>query len=463
MTSPRLFILLVVNLAAIANGQPIAIDIRTDQVLNRDADKIGIWVNTFNDPPRPSYAAALRRLRVRSIRYGWQHAVVDPSDLSSQLRTPRDDNVSGFFADGDRMNERFGPAAVATLLRRTGAVGFGILSTDGVNYRGTGDRELVAMAPDHRRDKFVRHAGDWARWAKGNRFRYFEIGNENDIAGRGEHDADTTPWTPDSYADVAVEMARAVKRELPEAKVGINGGLRDAPENEAWFRGIVAARPELVSLVDFLVCHKYEMWLDHSAWRDHPAWDFGRVGEDFRRLRDELFPDARIQVTEIGAWKAGENEAHYRALLNLEMLGNVRMDATVQHVHQWPTRWTTEGGVLDDDDALTPMGLGMAAYTRFAHPILCDNGFNGPVRYFASRDDRSMTVTLINHGDAAIDASVGPIGAVDEVWRLIGSGPLATDTRWVRDQPTPPISGGRVRIKLAGTSAAVLLTHVVAD
>ena len=34
----------------------------------------------------------------------------------------------------------------------------------------------------------------WSKWASGNRFRYFEIGNENDLTGSDDQSQAIKPW-----------------------------------------------------------------------------------------------------------------------------------------------------------------------------------------------------------------------------------------------------------------------------
>ena len=465
---------LALLLAAHAAGPgPLQIEIDGRAVLNERADAVGVWVNSLTDAPDPAFAAALRDLRFRSLRYGWQYGAFDPADPSALRQTPRDPATQAYFADAaGRLYERTGPDGFARLLRATDATGFVILSTDGANYRGTADAALAALPRETRADRLAAAAGAFAAWGRTRGVTHYEIGNENDLSGR-EPGAVIDPWTPAAYAALARRYVDAVKAADPAAAVGANGGLRGAEATAEWFAGLAAADPALANDLDFLVAHKYEFWLDRATWAAHPDWEFGRLGADFRAARDRHFPGLPVHVTEIGGWKTGEVDHHYRAVLTCEMLGNVRRDAAVGHVQLWPTRWAGEGGLFvgrtgADGLRLSPQGLGAAAYTRFARPALCAIGRAGPVRYFAARDRAGaggLTVWLVNHGTEPADAAVsvsavaGPAdGTAGEVWRLESPSddPHAADTRLRRDADvTAAFTGEGLRFAVTAGPTAV--------
>ena len=405
-------------------GQTIELD--AARTLNAHADQVGIWVNTNTHRNDDALVRAIRVLKLKSIRYGWQCAILDPEDMSSQVQSPRDRGFNGYLANekNGKMWENFGPTGIVDLMNKTNTVGFAVLSTDGVNYIGNSDKRIAAMNRAQRVDFYAKQAAQWATWAKSNPFQYFEIGNENDLSGGVHVKTAIAPWDPAEYARVARTFLTEIKRVNPEAKCGINGGLLKPDQNTRWFDAIATAEPSLTTDLDFLVAHRYEMWLDEASWSAHHDWDFGRLSADYRKSHAKHFPKLPIHVTEIGPWKSGENDPHYRALLATEMLGNIRMDAAVQHVQFWPTRWNKEGGVLDADSQLTPMGLGLAAYTRFARPNMFAVGYIGRVRYFAAKGESGATFWFVNHAPTATNIICKTnnlsIGALDrnEVWSL---------------------------------------------
>lgn len=429
-------------------GVSMAQDLELDgsHELNQHADQVGIWVNTSSGTNDEAMVDALRSLKIKSIRYGWQCGVLDLQNLGSQAHSPNDKNFSGYLSDGEgRIWETFGPNDIADLMTKTAATGFAVLSTDGINYIGKSDAAVAKMSSSDRLNLYANHAANWARWAKGNPFEYFEIGNENDLSGRTHTKDAITPWTPIDYAHVARRFLTDVKRANPNAKCGINGGLHNVEFTERWFREIVEAEPSLAQELDFIVAHKYEMWLDHKTWAMHPDWDFGRVGEDFRKSHRQHFSKLPIHVTELGSWKTNENDSHYRALLATEMLGNVRMDATVQHVQFWPSHWQKEGGVFDGTDSrLTSMGLGLAAYTRFAQSMMFANGFRGNVRYFATKGHSGATFWFVNHAQTETRLNC----------RVSGLQPMTSNEVWSLESPSQVATASDTVLKLVGTAAA---------
>lgn len=423
-------------------AQPTEITLDARQVLNTHADQVGVWIDSRQERLNPKLIAALKDLKVKSVRYGWQFALFDKNDTRSEEHSPADPKAGVYFTDGrGRMAEKIGPQGVADLLELVDADGFAVVSTDGLNYFGSADAKLAAMSPSERLDFYATRAADWATWARSNRFRHFEIGNENDISGHGEQESIIEPWDPEAYARVARRYVTDIKAANPNAECGINGGLLEAAKVVDWYERIAAAEPSLANDLDFLVAHKYEFWLDYSTWAAHADWAFGSVTNEVLSLRERLFPKLPIHVTEIGSWKTGEIDQHYRALLMTEMLGNVYRHAAVEHVQVWPTRWTTEGGVFgnSDDSELSPMGLGMKAYSAFARPILFANGAAANVRYFASRDEAGgVSVWFVNHSDEprTLNCNLANLTALSsfERWQLSSpsNDPIANDTELVK-------------------------------
>lgn len=414
-------IITVLIFANTVAGQTIEVD--ASNVLNRHADQVGIWVNTNSDHNNEALVKALLSLNVKTIRYGWQCGVLDTNDLTRQVHSPQDANFSGYLTDGKgRMWENFGPAGVVDLMKKTDTKGFAVLSTDGINYIGTSDAAVAKLTPNDRLNRYANHATEWATWARSNPFEYFEIGNENDLSGDTHTRDAIAPWKPAEYAQVARRFLTDIKRANPDAKCGINGGLKEAAFTDRWFKEIVEAEPSLAEDLDFIVAHKYEMWLDYGTWAKHPDWDLGRLGADYRANHARHFSKLPVHVTELGPWKEGENRPHYRAVLATEMLGNVRMDSAVHHVQFWPTRWLKDGVLTGADCQLTSMGLGMAAYTRFAQPTMFAVGATGTVRYFAARGENAATFWFVNHAATATritcKASNLPTFFKNEWWSL---------------------------------------------
>ena len=181
-TVPFLFVAMSISTGT-CFGQAIELD--AARTLNSQADQVGIWVNTNTDRNDDALVGAIRDLKLKSIRYGWQCAILDPSDLSTQVHSPRDQGFNGYLANekNGKMWENFGPTGIVDLMKKTNTVGFAVLSTDGVNYIGKSDKKIAAMTRAERVDFYAKQAAQWATWAKADPFKYFEIGNENDLSG----------------------------------------------------------------------------------------------------------------------------------------------------------------------------------------------------------------------------------------------------------------------------------------
>jgi len=209
--------------------------------------QVGIWVNTNVDRNDDSFDEALRSLKIRSIRYGWQFGLFDPKDLSSQIHSPRDAKSQGYLANKEgRMMENFWPGGVNETLKKIDAVGFAVLNTDGINYMGKKDSRIATMSRDARIAAYASKSIQWASWATKSRFQYFEIVNENEMTGGHDQSDGIQPWQASEYAEVARRYLDEIKRVNPKAKCDINGGLLDAVKSEKWFRDIVATDPKLV-------------------------------------------------------------------------------------------------------------------------------------------------------------------------------------------------------------------------
>ena len=445
-----------------AAAEPVAVAIDAGGTLNTHADQVGVWINSTDGGLTPGLVTGLKSLGVRSIRYGWGFGRYDAVDRSGMDLVPRDPRVERYGVRDGRVSETLSPADLDRLLAELDAVGFGVVSTDGINYTGDTDADWAALSPEQRLDSLATAAADWATQSPG--LTHFEIGNENDIAGRKD-DSVIKPWTAAGYAHVVAKMIDTVKAARPRARCGFNGGLLDEAGSRVWFEQLARAEPSLADRADFLVAHKYEFWLTPEVWAEHADWAFGRLPAFTREARDRHFPKLPIQVTELGAFKMGRNQAHVRAVLQTEMLGNVYQDAAVEHVQVWPSTWGDEGGVLANAETgeLSSLGLGMAAYARHAQPVLCDNGSAGSIRYFAGRslpgEPAALTVWLVNHAASAVDVALTIETAADglpaSTTACVALVEEGGQTR-LAAQPAATRGGGPLPVTVPGTAVLVL-------
>lgn len=434
------YILLSLYLTLPAMGQT-KIGFDASQVLNTNADKVGIWVNTIHDFNNSNMTEGLKTLNLKSLRYGWMYGVFDKNDLKTQLQRPTDFSCQGQLTENGRLAEEFGVSDVADMLTNIGGTGFAVVNTDGINYIGGADAELAAMSKQEKTDLFAGYAADWASWGQNKGFEYYEIGNENDLPGEGGDNGVIADWDPAEYASVALAYNQAIKAAYPNAKTGVNGGLKGEPQNVEWFDNLFESEPTLADEIDFVVAHVYEFHTNYLAWRGNVHVPVGRLKGSINSSREKHFPNLPIHVTEIGSFFPGENDRHYRAVMMTEMLGNVYISEAVEHVQVWPTKWDELGGVFSTDDQynLTGMGLGVLAYTKYAKPILVANGYSEKVRFFASRNDQNeMTVWLVNHAEEETTVSVDiqnfEADPTNEAFALYSpsSEPYADDTKFTK-------------------------------
>lgn len=379
--------------------------------LNRYADQLGIWVNSNADVYRPEYVKKLRdNLKVKSIRHGWQYSVMDPNNSDRFLGSPCDSKIASFLLNNDcSLIEKMPMSTIAKLRGDLGAKGYLILSTDGINYTGTEDENLVNMTTAERERFYLDNARRMAVWGRDNGFRYFEVGNENDLDGAMVRWGRGKGWTGLQYGAFALRMAKVIKEVYPDAQVGINGGLRGPDMRVAWWDGILAGAPNINDYIDFVVLHRYEFGTLYPSWRDN-LWSFGLVQADVQNSIRTNFPGKPIHVTETSGFveEGLGYTAAYRGIINVEMLGNMFTEDNIEHVQHWGTRWgNIEVFELNSDD-FASIGTAQRAYTEFMKPHMIANGITQSVRYFAATDpeDGSLTIWFVNHAESEVTLNV---------------------------------------------------------
>jgi hypothetical protein len=449
--------ILVLIFSACGN-QENTINLNANDELNTHATEVGTWVNSTMDKYEPGFIEVLKELNTKSIRHGWQYTVMDKQDHNVFNLAPCDPDVQSYIGDGNgHVKETLVVDEIAQITKELDISGFGILSTDGINYTGQADKRFAGMSREQREQYFIDNAVRWAEWAKDNNFRYFEIGNENDLPGEMCNKKLGTKWTPEAYGAFAQRIAMAIKKVNPEIKCGINGGFGETPElREQWWHGIATGAPEINKSIDFIVIHKYAFEVGYETWKNN-LWDFGKIHPDNLEGIRKYFPGKPVCVTEISGFKMEEGiVAHYRGVLNCEMMGNVFSDKLVEVVHHWPTRWEDFGALDAESNSLNALGKGLAAYTRFAKPVMTSNGVFGKVRYFMAKDpaDNSLTLWLVNRDSVSTTINVAidnfNCSKAHEHWKLVSpdNDPMSTQNNLVR-QPTIEVNIKKHKAKFA--------------
>jgi hypothetical protein len=307
--------------------------------LNTHADQVGMWVNSNSDTNRQSYVDLMKDLNLKSIRHGWMYTVMDAITTDKFKMSPCDGSVQSYLSDGScNLNETMKLSQVGQLAADLNVHGFAVLAMDGINYTGTSDATLTAMTKAQREQYYLDNAVRWANWAKNNNFKYFELGNENDLPGEMVDTGKGTEWTPQAYGAFAKRMAQAVKNVDPTIKCGINGGWRSTEAlRKEWWDGILAGASDINNYIDFVVIHKYEFGSYYSTWSAN-LWDWGRIQSDNITAIKTNFPNKPIYITETSGYQSESGIVpHYRGVLTVEMMGNLFMDSQIEHIHNWGT------------------------------------------------------------------------------------------------------------------------------
>ena len=456
-------------LASTAHAE-IEIDVDA-AAINNHADQIGIWVNSNSDVYRSSLVNRLKELNVKSLRHGWAYGMMSETDPDTFYRSPCDSKVQSYIGYGDdcRIKETMPLGDIATLRSDLGAQGFAVVPTDLYNYTGTEDAELAAMDTAARTQKIIDNAVRWAEWGKQNGFQYFELGNENDLPGEMVDFGVGVDWEPEAYAELALAMAKAMRKVYPQAKFGINGGWGASESaRTAWWSGIRSGAPDLLDYLDFIVIHKYEFGSSFELWSEN-LWEWGRVQADSVNSVERLFADLPIYITEVSGFQVENGYVpHYRSVMTTEMIGNLLLDAAIQHVQVWGTRWGNDLNIVGDSDELSALGNGMKAYTQFMQPVMFANGTDtseGKTRYFAARNAAKdkMTLWLINHSIDSVSQPVSFNSAtrIDAQYQLVSrdANPLGRNNDLLSMTPASTSqtdSGSQATIELAPVSVTVL-------
>jgi hypothetical protein len=455
MDSVRLLIVAVLFTIVGCQNKDNLIIVDTKGILNNNADQVGTWINSTCDEYNQEYVDVLKKLNTKSIRHGWQYSVMDEKECNIFHMVPCDIDVQNYIGDGHcKVEETIVVDEIARLTADLNVPGFAIIGMDGIHYTGTEDNMLMAMSKIEREQYYIDNAVRWAKWGKENNFKYFELGNENDLPGEMVKKNVGTPWISHEYGAYALRMAKAIKEVYPQSKCGINGGFGETPElRYHWWNGIVEGAPEINKYIDFVVVHTYTFEVDYTLWKEK-TWAFGKCIPDNIENIQKFFPNKPVYVTEISGFKTEEGIVpHYRGVLNCEMMGNAFSDSIVEHIHHWPTRWEDFGALDQNSTTLNALGKGLYAYTKFAKPVMTSNGVLGNVRYFMAKDpkDNSLALWLINRAAASITLNVQidnfACSPINEHWKLISpdDNPLSTQNELVKQ--------GAIEIKLKNSKA----------
>lgn len=422
----------------------------------------------------PGYAAALRELGVKSLRYPegemadaylWSVAPFTAPAPTLARTGPNEwpSNDPNWVQDYTRFVQA--PLQFDEFMAYAQAVGAEptlVVAFDSMYKPATPG----GQAPD--KQLLLDTAVAWVRYAnieRGYGVKYWEIGNESYL------DAYNGGATAREYARDLVDFARAMKQIDPAIMIGANGPDRadargDRDSVDLWWQTVLeTAAPD----IDFLAVHSYPAWEwgGYDYYRTHTPSLTGAADAAAAALAQwapEHAQRIRIAVTEMnsadwskGGWPSdnGNNLGH--ALVLFEMIGAHLQQSQVDLAQVWNTRWVNRErpdlwNTLDATNGLFATGRAMAIWGQFLRATMVQAAGSSMVPTFGSVDpaSRELSIFLINKDTAprpiALSLAGYPSIAQGTIWRLGGSGPEEQAPAW-----------GKVG-ELAATDATLSLT-----
>ena len=412
MKTASLFNALLVVAALLASttllpAQTITIDGNAN-LANDVNKKVGININYVSDENTPKFRQALNDLGVTSIRcnqgFGdyWRLDPNNPDSARLTVVDPKIWYIGPLLATSDGYwRDKLDVSDMAQVTNAVGGDAYYVLGIAPVEYTGTADKFLAGKNRAQRIELVIQYAIDLLTYARDNNYPvdYVEIGNETELTGALVDSGIGRRWTAESYAEVALAMAKAIRAFDPSIKIGVNGGMRGETFVNAWFDTVL---PKVRDYIDFVVTHQYSFFLDgYDDWRTSDNFTFDSSVRDTRKSINEHAPGLPIAVTEFSGWLQGTKPVHWHGLQTLNMMGSMLSGDDVQTVQLWNSQWVGNDraqAFYNSDYSRTPLGNAVAFFTRFAQSRMIDNGEASRVDYFATKDPATgaTTVFLIN-------------------------------------------------------------------
>jgi len=278
-------------------------------------------------------------------------------------------------------------------------------------------------------ETYLNNAVHWVRYAntvKGYGVKYWEIGNEN--------------WNdkgilPDAFGKIVSRFSRAMKAEDPSIFIGASG------HNETWWK------PFLITAagdIDFLTVSEYACWryMGYDTYANADQADLIKTAREAllsikryaHKAADRLF----VVVTEFNArdyalefegagWSSENNLGH--ALVNIDLCGQIAREQKIAYGLLWNTRWMDQSQQhndifygLDANNGLMPSAMCLYIWCRFMREEILTVTCPPVLAGYASRDEKGMTLFIINKGYAETNVTLSAEGAVYPCRRYIFAG-----------------------------------------
>ena len=328
---------------------------------------------------------------------------------------------------------------------------FVVIGIDALAYRGS--------SPHAQLEEVLQAAIDWVEYAniiKGYNIKYWEIGNENDLAH------DSVKWTAADYANTVVKFSQAMKQIDPGIEIGVNGMT-----GSAWWDKVM---PIVRNDVDFLVTHQYSSMQNYQQWKSN-NWNYTSNVETAQQAIATYNPELKLNVTEISSFNPAISQANniWKMLHNFEILGNLLCFDKVSYFHFWISRWFTnnpyliDASLFNNNYELMPMGYPLKIWSSFLkRQMVFSTKQVGSIRSWASYDptDASLNLFLLNKDkqDRQLNIELQGYDAITntQAWVLSGETPYTTKPIWNRVRTLHQPKESSINLKLQPLSITVI-------
>lgn len=234
--------------------------------------------------------------------------------------------------------------------------------------------------PEHATEEAVFVAG-----ALGEHLQYFQIGNEVDLFDH--HLRDPKTWSPKSYLDEWLPMARAITARLPEARFGIP----DTAAQINWLPDVAALWPT-VAQPPRVITLSHHYYFDGPATNPHVTVENLLKAESMRRVQSDAeianaaasAMHARVRMAEgntcFRGGKPGVSDVFATALWATDyalLLASNNYSGVNLHGGTGKSVANSVGGVLPGDTMLKEQGKSAAEIATHPHPFYTPIGTFG--------------------------------------------------------------------------------------
>ena len=256
-------------------------------------------------------------------------------------------------------------------------------------------------------ETYLEHAAAWVKYAnitKGYGVKYWEVGNENWLTWI----PDCRKGTPEEVGYAVSEFSRAMKAVDPSIKICASGFA--AAEN--WWDSFL---PLAMPYIDVLTTSQYlsdnlgsyDYYMNHDNISLMPQVKFAEEAID--KYGKERKEELEIVVSEFNSldwgkiepWNPSNNLGH--SIVTFDMIGQILINPRVSYGMLWNTRYMNQKKqhenmffALDERNELLPSGMSLKLWGRYLRDIFVEAEDEGKLIVYACKDEKGMTVFVIN-------------------------------------------------------------------